>query len=496
MSPGRRRSLNAFALSLLASSIISVADAEDFDWTGGGDGSTWNQAANWSAAGGGSFPTVGDDAAFQINATVAGGGVDTIQIAPGVVLQMKTDSQTVVDQWVNNQGILTFENDNDNTLSGIDTTYKIHNPVTFSGGGQVILNGSETGFRGDGTLINVDNVIRGSGAIDANVVNQNLIRAEGGTIELGGFHVINNHIGQVAIESDGHIKLGVSSYIQGGTLTAFDGANLTGGGLRNLSLSGSLDHGGTIFENVTNTGTITLNTDSRTRLEGTIHNEGTLTFTPDTANTISNVDTAYQVFSTASLTGGGQVALQGSETGFIGAGVLTNVDNTILGDGSFSLNVVNRGTISPGATGGVSTGMISINGFLQAAASSVMEFELGGLVPISEYDVIRVNNDVVLGGILDVGVLLSFNDPIDESDTFTILESNNIAGQFINVANGQNLLTSDGRFRVQVNYGAGSLFGDRHLVLSNVLAVHMPEPSQIGLMLAIAPIAMLRRKRH
>lgn len=496
MFPGRRLLVTATALCVAVTLTLSIAHAENFTWTGGGDGSTWNQAANWSASAGGSFPTLGDDATFQSNATITSGGVDSVQIDPGVILRLKADSQTVVDQWMNNQGVLTFQIDNDNTLSGIDTTYKIHNPVIFSGGGQVILNGSETGFRGDGTLINVDNLIRGSGAIDANVVNQNVIRVEGGAIALGGFHTINNHIGQVEIESDGQVELGVSSKIQGGTVIASAGASHSGGTLQDLTIFGPLNHGGTTLRDVTNTDVLTLNTDSRTRLEGTIVNQGTLTFVPDTLNTISNVDTAYQIYGNASLEGGGQVALQGSETGFVSAGVLTNVDNTIIGNGSFSLNVINQGTISPGPATEFATGLITINGFLDLTETSVLDFELGGFVPETDYDVIRVFDDVELDGTLDVDLLLSFSDPIDALDTFTILESNDLTGAFLNVANGGTMLTSDGGYQVQVNYGIGSAFLERHVVLSNIVATHMPEPSSLGFALAVIPFASLRRKRR
>ena len=193
----------AVAAAVLIGSAVTGARAEDFTWTGGGDGTTWNQAANWIGASGGSFPTSGDSAHFPTGTTISGGGADQMMIAAGATVRLTTDSQTVIGDSINNRGGLTFEADNDNTLSGVDTTYKIHGTVDLDGGGQVILNGTETGFRGGGTLINWDNIIRGAGTIDANVVNRNLVRAEDGTLELGGFHNIDNQIGQVEIDSGG-----------------------------------------------------------------------------------------------------------------------------------------------------------------------------------------------------------------------------------------------------------------------------------------------------
>ena len=124
MFPGRRFSFSVIAICVALTAIVSNAAAEEFTWTGGGDGSTWNQADNWSPSNGGNFPSFGDDARFQTDATVDGGDADTIEVAPGVTLRLRTDSQTVIDQWINNQGVMTFEYDDNSTLSGGDTTYQ------------------------------------------------------------------------------------------------------------------------------------------------------------------------------------------------------------------------------------------------------------------------------------------------------------------------------------------------------------------------------------
>ena len=64
--------------------------------------------------------------------------------------------------------------------------------MNLFGGGQVVFNGEATGFGGEGTLINVDNTIRGNGYINVDLTNQSLIRAESGTLYLGSGVVIDN----------------------------------------------------------------------------------------------------------------------------------------------------------------------------------------------------------------------------------------------------------------------------------------------------------------
>ena len=61
------------------------------------------------------------------------------------------------------------------------------------------------------------------------------------------------------------------------------------------------------------------------------------------------------------------------------------------------------------------------------------------------------------------------------ADTILILDAGlNLFNAFANVANGQRLTTSDGLGSFVVNYGAGSLFDDNEIVLSNFFAAAIP----------------------
>ncbi len=81
---------------------------------------------------------------------------------------------------ITNQGVLTFTADDVNN-SGIQPNkqFRIDTTATLAGGGEVILNGSQTGFGGVGELTNADNTIRGAGQINVDFVNQATVRAEG-----------------------------------------------------------------------------------------------------------------------------------------------------------------------------------------------------------------------------------------------------------------------------------------------------------------------------
>ncbi|MGI9519311.1 MAG: beta strand repeat-containing protein [Pirellulaceae bacterium] len=186
---------------------------------------------------------------------------------------------------------------------------------------------------------------------------------------------------------------------------------------------------------------------------------------------------------------GGITRLDG---GNISTSVLLDIQGGILeGDGFINGNVQigNTATVAPG----LSAGQLTINGSMELFDGSLMDIELGGLVQGAQYDFFDVNGDVVLGGALQLSLIDGFGDLVLNSDSFTILESNNLAGVFDNVANGDFLVTSDGLFKFQVNYGAGSAFNENYVVLGNATAI--PEPS-VYLFMALVIVLLLVRRRH
>ncbi|MGI9516078.1 MAG: beta strand repeat-containing protein [Pirellulaceae bacterium] len=403
---------------------------------------------------------------------VAGGQLQTMTLNDltmmGTITQMLNEKTTLAGT-IANQGVFTFANDETTDGGSVDTALSVAGGTVASlqGGGEVVFNGFETGFRGGGTLTNVDNTIRGVGTIDLDVFNQWLIRAEGGTLFVDN-SITNDSGGIVRIAADGVLDAGLTGgSITGGVLDVVAGGQLQSFTLRDLTITGNA--------------TQALNT--QTRLEGTISNQGVYTFVNDETNDGGGVDTALSVAGPVGLEGGGEVIFNGFETGFRGGGTLTNVDNTISGSGTIGLDFVNGGILSPGD----SAGLITFEDSVTLLSTSELQIEIGGLLQSDEYDFVDILSSVELDGQLSVSLISPFGDLIEQSDTFTILESTALNGVFDNVANGGTLLTQNGTFSFQVNYGAGSLFDERFVVLSNSSAV--PEPSVflvIGFLLAAA----------
>ena len=122
--------------------------------------------------------------------------------------------------------------------------------------------------------------------------------------------------------------------------------------------------------------TITKQVNTSTTLEGTINNQGVLSFQRDDLNNALGgiIDTEFRIDSAVSLTGGGEVILNGFKSGFEGSGTLTNVDNLIRGDGTFAVATINQGTLS--AQGGRLSAFNSITGtgFIEIASGAEFEF--------------------------------------------------------------------------------------------------------------------------
>jgi hypothetical protein len=302
--------------------------ADDFLWTGDGDGITWTSSANWTRTAGtgtNGFPESGDSAVFNEEATIRGGNADVVTISSDTTLTVGANFSTGVNATITNEGTLAFQADNsNNNTSRVDTRLLIDSEVTLSGGGDVVLNGIETGFEGPGTLNNQNNTIRGNGALAVDVVNQSIIRPEGGTLRFTDGSILDNQAGRVEVAASGTIDLSNTAVLLGGELTSEVGGRSAGG----------------IFRDVTLAGTLAQTANRSTTIEGTLTNQGTLTFQADNSNNnTSRIDTRFLIDSEVTLSGGGDVVLNGIETGFEGSGTLINVDNIIRTTGSSQLSV-------------------------------------------------------------------------------------------------------------------------------------------------------------
>ncbi len=108
---------------------------------------------------------------------------------------------------------------------------------------------------------------------------------------------------------------------------------------------------------------------------------------------------------------------------------LTNY-GTIEGNGRIQSSLVNHGTLSPGQSAGA---LRFLAGFT-LASDGVVEIELGGLAPFSQYDRIVVNQfgTANLAGGLEVSLLDGFVPK--DGDKFTILTAGVVSGSFNDAA--------------------------------------------------------------
>ncbi len=104
---------------------------------------------------------------------------------------------------------------------------------------------------------------------------------------------------------------------------------------------------------------------------------------------------------------------------------LVDVDGgTLSGSGSINADLINDGTVRPGASAGLITVLLDYD----QSAGGVLEIELGGLMAGTEFDQLSVTGNVTLDGTLQVSLLGLFNPAW--SDSFSILTGASIAGTF------------------------------------------------------------------
>ncbi len=282
-------------------------------------------------------------------------------------------STTNIAGAINNSGTIRLEATVNNTLLALTAD------TALTGGGAVFLASLDTSSNARVTgffrLTNVNNTIQGEGnlganfssftnqgTIDANIngrtltvdpgnvasafVNEGILRASNGGILLltgngGGAFSSTNGSAVSAVGASSEVRLS-------GTVALSDTVLSTSGGgiIRNLAgQTASLT-------DVTNTGSFIGDNSSITNIAGAINNSGTIRLNATVNNTV------LALTADTSLTGGGAVFLASldanSNARVTGTFRLTNVNNTIQGEGNIGLNfssVTNQGTIDANISG-------------------------------------------------------------------------------------------------------------------------------------------------
>ena len=147
------------------------------------------------------------------------------------------------------------------------------------------------------------------------------------------------------------------------------------------------------------------------------------------------------------------------------------------GTGAITGNVSNDGTLSPGH----SPGILKIEGDYDQSNSGTLVMELAGTTS-DLFDNLTVTGNASLNGNLDVQLLDGFLP--SPSDSFHIISSNSLTGQFVNAP--ASITIPQGVFSVQYSPSGVSL--------SNFAAA--PEPSALLLLGAGLGLVGLRRRRN
>jgi hypothetical protein len=335
------------------------------------------------------------------------------------------------------------------TITLSNTAHNLNTIIRGEGGGSTTLTNADNTIQGEGQIGNGTGMLvtnQAAGTINANSKNQALLLNSGTFTNLGALEATNGAFLQIptsvvdtgsTIEANGTgsaVQLLNNSTIQGGTLTAANGGAV---GIVSGNTS-TLD--GKTTGAVTIVGAFTVPDNSDLFVNGTLNNTGAIQI-----NSIGDL-ARIRINPNMTLMGGGTVTLSNTahngnaiirgEGG--GSSTLTNVDNTIQGEGqlgnSTGMVVVNQATIDAN----VAKQALLLNGGLVTNAGGLLEAVSGGILQVGTVG-ITINNKS--GTIQDNGagsLVQLFNGTTIQGGTL-----NTLNGGVLGVAAG-NTITLDG----------------------------------------------------
>ncbi len=450
------------SLQMLNGAVLNNAGTfqieDDADVINGGGGGKFNNLAGGilRKAGGAEATTFGATIEFVNDGTI---DVDsgTLQLSGGATLNSGTEfTGTGLTRAV----VGTF------TLTG---TLTANNNFELAGG---TVGGTHT--LGGG-------VWQWTGGILGGTADQATTLASGSTLAVSGLPAKNLSVRTLGVGQ------GASTLWSGGSLQFVSGAKVNNAGLFEVQDDADLINGGGgggLFNNQAG-GTFRKSGGGGTTAVGTsvaFSNSG-----------VVEVESGTLSFALGTYThAGGTLRVENGATISFGSAV-TMAAGLVQGVGSITTAklTANGVTIAPG----LSSGVLSLSGELEMNSASQLIFELGGLTPGNgpgHHDQLVVGGKATFAGLLEVRFLGGFQNTLDGSETFTLLDAGSpLVGSFLNVLNGERLTTADGLGSFLVRYGSG-VDSDR-LLLSEFQPV--PEPVHGAGVVACGLLAWLGWRR-
>lgn len=346
--------LRTFALFTLLCTALSPAYSQDI-WLGGPG--VWTNNAKWSL---GRPPQAGEDCLIDNgNTLVSSVTVNTTGQCNNFTLDatdslgigntnVPTASLTLGGVTLTNRGKITLNQSSHLAISG--TGGKM-----LSGGGSITLNSANAAINGSGaTLVNVDNTIKGQGAIGQGTIdisNQATVSASGGTLTVQGASIGITNTGSMQaltgsiLQIQGKVVNNQGKIVAASGTVLLNGASIAGGTLSTtgtgsfISMGGTLD-GSTSIPN--NTGLLTVSNGNVLNLLGVVSNGGTIAL--DTSGG------CLAVSGSVSLTGIGTVTMNPNNCIMGSAGSHFTNQSFIQGAGNIGstgpIGITNSGTIT------------------------------------------------------------------------------------------------------------------------------------------------------
>lgn len=374
--------------------------------------------------------------------------------------------------------------------------------VQNSGTGLLTLSGTLTKNGTTLTLQGGSSGIRVTGTITGSAADSDLV-VDGGAVTLEN---ANSYNGPTYIRNGGTLNANAANALPTSPARSdvlMDDAG-SGGSTMNLgtsqsaaSLSGEASSSVILGSNTLTVG----KTVGTTTYGGTILGGGNFVKDGGSTQVITNAGNAYS--GTTTVSGGTlQVGVAGTGKSGTGATTLNGVGAVLAGTGSVEgvYTSVILGIIMPGDNGGAGVGTLSTKTLIFTPASSTTVAELE-IVSAASFDMLSITGDLTLNSSSNIVIKGSSYAPAI-GDTFTLMDWDGLValGGFNlgdAVRTGNNALGNEGNLDLPDISGIGFWRVDPFLDGGGLTLtiVPTPEPTRGGLLLAVATMVGLRRRR-